>query len=164
MSQPHWLCPCLWRVCFPCPHCLGSRLLCWELSETSPVLYALPRSKPLRFRYSGSPQRRRLCWACVLCPSQVRAAQVGDQMFGKGGRCDLLPPTLSLPLSFLGVQPAHLLRWVLTVQNPKKSWLATKPACSFIDNASLGAAIAPFRLWLPSSACHWRGMSWSAAG
>ena len=41
-----------------------------------PVLPVPPRSKPLRFRHSGSPQRRRLGWACVLCPSQVRAAQV----------------------------------------------------------------------------------------
>ena len=126
VSQPHWLCPCSWRVCFPCPHCLGSRLLYRELSEASPVLYALPRSKLLRFRYSGSPQRHRFCWACVLCPSQVLAAQVGDQMFGEGGCCDLLPPP-SLPLGFLGVQLAHLLRRMLTVQNPKKSWLATKP-------------------------------------
>ena len=39
-------------------------------------LHAPPRSKPLRFRHSGSPQRCRLDWACVLCPSQVRAAQV----------------------------------------------------------------------------------------
>ena len=61
---------------FPCLHCLGSRLLFWELSEAGPGLCALPRSKPLRFRYLGSPQRRRLGWACVLCPSQVRAAQV----------------------------------------------------------------------------------------
>ena len=42
----------------------------------SPGLPVPPRSKPLRFRHSGSPQRRRLGWACVLCPSQVRAAQV----------------------------------------------------------------------------------------
>ena len=56
--------------------CSGSRLLCRELSEAGPGLYALPRSKPLRFRHSGSPQRRRLSWACILCPSQVRAAQV----------------------------------------------------------------------------------------
>ena len=61
------------HACLPC---LGSRLLCQELSEASPGLYALPRSKPLRFRHSGSPQRRRLGWACVLCPSQVQAAQV----------------------------------------------------------------------------------------
>ena len=63
-------------VRFPWLHCLGSRLLCRGLSEAGPGLYALPRSKPLRVRYLGSPQRRRLGWACVLCPSQVRAAQV----------------------------------------------------------------------------------------
>ena len=28
---------------------------------------------------SGSPQRHRFCWDCILCPSQVRVAQV----FGK---------------------------------------------------------------------------------
>ena len=75
VSQPHWVCPRSRRVCFPCLHCLGSRLLCQELSEAGPGLCALPRSKPLRFRYSGTPQRRRLCWACVLCPFQVQAAQ-----------------------------------------------------------------------------------------
>ena len=38
-------------------------------------LCALPRPKPLRFRFSGTPQRRRLGWACVLClprPEQLR--------------------------------------------------------------------------------------------
>ena len=50
---------------------LGSRLLCRELSKASPGLHAPPRSKPLSFRYWGSPQRRRLGWACVLCPFQV---------------------------------------------------------------------------------------------
>ena len=76
VSQPHWVCPSSQHLCFPCLHCLGSRLLCRELSEASPGLYALSRSKPLRFRYSGTPQRCRLGWACVLCPSQVGAAQV----------------------------------------------------------------------------------------
>ena len=116
VSRPHWVCPHSWRVCFPCLHCLGSRLLCWELSEVGAGLYALPRSKPLRFRYLGSPQRRRLSWACVLCPSQVRV----PQEFGKCGHCDLSPPP-SLLLSFLGVQSTHVLRQILTVQNPKKS-------------------------------------------
>ena len=60
----------------PCPHCSGSRLLCREPSEAGPGLHVPPRSKPLRFRHSGSPQRRRLGWACILGPSQVRAAQV----------------------------------------------------------------------------------------
>ena len=76
VSQPHWVCPHSRRVSFPCLHFLSSRLLCQELSEASPGLYALPRSKPLRFRYSGTPQRCRLSWDCVLYPSQVRATQV----------------------------------------------------------------------------------------
>ena len=59
-----------------CAHSSGSRLICWEPSEASPGLHAPPSPKLLRLRHSGSPQRRRLGWACVLCPSQVRAAQV----------------------------------------------------------------------------------------
>ena len=39
------------------------------------LVVVFPRSKPLRFRFSGVPQRHRLGWVCVLCPSQVRAAQ-----------------------------------------------------------------------------------------
>ena len=45
-----------------------------KLSKVGPGLRALPRS--FRFRFSGTPQRHRLGWACVLCPSQVQAAQV----------------------------------------------------------------------------------------
>ena len=136
VSQPHWVCPRSWHVCFPCLHCLGSRLLCQELSEAGPGLYALPRSKPLRFRYLASPRRCRIGWACVLCPSQVQAAQVT--------RCLASAVHATYCLSrpcrsgFLGVQLAHLLRRMSTVQNPKKSWLAMKPACSLVDDASLG--------------------------
>ena len=46
-----------------------------EVSKVGPGLRALLRSKTLRFRLFGTPQRHRLSWACVLCPSQVRAAQ-----------------------------------------------------------------------------------------
>ena len=66
----------------------------------------------------------------------------GDEVFGKHGRCDLSPP-LSLPLGFPGVQPMHLLRRMLTVQNPKKSWLAKKPVCSLVVNVSLGLLLPP---------------------
>ena len=76
VSRPHWVCPHRWGVCFPSLHCLGSRLLCRELSEVGPGFHARPRSKPLRFQFSGTSQRRRLGWACVLYPSPVRAAQV----------------------------------------------------------------------------------------
>ena len=40
-----------------------------ELSKAGPVLHALPRPKPLRFRFLGTPQRHRLGWVCVLCHS-----------------------------------------------------------------------------------------------
>ena len=76
VSRPHWVSPRSQGVCFPCLQCLGCRLLCQEPSGAGPGLCAPPRPKPLRFRHSDSPQRRRLRWACVLCPSQLRAAQV----------------------------------------------------------------------------------------
>ena len=120
------------------PHSSGSRFFHQEPSEAGPGLHAPPRSKPLRLRHSGSPQRCRLGWACVLCPSQVRAAQV----FGERGRCDLSPVPSLLP-SFLGVPPAPLLRRMVTVQSPKKSQLAKKPACSLVANVSLGLRL-PF--------------------
>ena len=73
VSQPHWACPSSRSVCPPCSHCSGSGLPCQERSEAGPGLYAPPRFKPLRFRHSGTPQKHRLGWACVLCPSQVMA-------------------------------------------------------------------------------------------
>ena len=97
-------------------HHSGSALLHRELSEAGPGLHAPPRSKPLRLWHSGSPQRCRLGWACVLCPSQVQVAQV----FGEHSRCDL-SPLLSVLLSFLGVQLTPLIRQMVTVWNPKKS-------------------------------------------
>ena len=144
VSRPHWVYPCSRRVCFPCPHCLASKLLCWELPEAGPGLYALPRSKPLRFRFSGTPQRHSLGWACVLCPSQVQAAQATGclvSVVSPGRECILSPPW-SQPLSFLDGSGRTRLRcdvclfwgvdlWLRpsqqmsTVQNPKKSWLAT---------------------------------------
>ena len=82
-----------------------------EPSKEGPGLRALPRSKPLRFRFSGTPQRHRLSWACVLCPSQVRAAQAtrcSESALSPGGRWVLSPPP-SQPPGFLGAQRAcHL--------------------------------------------------------
>ena len=49
----------------------------------------------------------------------------------------------SPPLGYLGVQLAHLLRQMLTIQTPKKFKLAKKPAYSFIDNVSLGLRLSP---------------------
>ena len=71
----HWACPSSCCMCFPGLNCSGSRVLCRALSKAGPAFCALPRSKPLRFRFSGTPQRHRFSWACVLRPFQVQAAQ-----------------------------------------------------------------------------------------
>ena len=105
----------------PCPHCSGSKLLHRELSEAGPRLHAPPKSKPLRFRYSGTPQRCRLGWACVLCPSQIRAAQVT--------RClaSTVAATYRLPC------PCHLVFWVYnrrTFDHPEsQEALVSNEAC-----------------------------------
>ena len=155
MSRPHWICPCSRHMCFASLHCSGSRLLCWEMSEAGPGLHALPRSKLLRFKFSGTPQRRRLGWACVFCPSQVRADQMTRCLASTIARSWRLHLIASPgPASrFSGLQGALLLRcamclfwgadlwlrpswWMSIVQNPKKSWLATKLACSLVEDAS----------------------------
>ena len=71
---PHWVCPAH-GVCFPRLHCSGSRLLSRERALGCMHLPDLSCSDSgflLRFRFSGTPQRCRLGWACVLslpCPS-----------------------------------------------------------------------------------------------
>ena len=112
-----------------------------EPSKGGPGLHALPRSKPLRFRFSGTSQRHRLSWDCVLCPSQVQAARATRWLESTpfpAGRCILSPPP-SQSLGFLVhsrsavsgvpcVSSDLWLRpswWMSTVQDPRKAWLAT---------------------------------------
>ena len=79
-----------------------------ELSEAGPGLHAVPRSKLLRFRFSGTLQRCRLGWAFWHFVPFPGPSSSGDQVLGKHGHCDSpLPP--SLLLSFLGVQLVRLL-------------------------------------------------------
>ena len=140
MIQPHWVCPHSWRVCFPSIHCSDSRLLCWELSDVGPGLHAVPRSKLLGFRFSGTPQGLRLGWACVLCPSQVRAAQVTRSLVHVVTPVESCGIPFTVPASrFSGCtmgmpsQVCHVClfwgadlwlppsRQMSTIQNPKKS-------------------------------------------
>ena len=105
---------------------------------------ALPRSKSLRFRFSGTPQRCRLSWVYVLCSSQVRAAQATRCLasaLSPGGAVGLITSS-SQPLGFLSAHWEHCLRcamcllwaddlwlrpswWMSTVQDPRKTLFAT---------------------------------------
>ena len=58
--------PQLMAVCaFPVYTAQATGCSVGELPKASPGLRALPRSTPLRFRFSGTPQEHRLGWVCV---------------------------------------------------------------------------------------------------
>ena len=141
-----------------------------ELSKACPGLCALPRSKPLMFRFSGTPQKDRLSWVCVLCPSQVWAAQVTKCLvstLSPGGPCVLSPPR-SQPLDFLGAVGAlsqvccvsPLGSWSLTVtlladfncpgsqEDLISNW---EPAHSLVKDAISEVEIAPCLLALAAT-------------
>ena len=66
---PHWVCPSSQQCVLS-----GSTLLGLQ-GVLQGIVQSGPRSKPLRFMLSGTPQGHRLGWACVLYVSQVGAAQ-----------------------------------------------------------------------------------------
>ena len=70
------------------------------LQGTGPELCALPRPKPLRFRFSGTPQKHRRDWTCVLClphPSSSGSQELdGRTVPGCGAPYPLRGPSLSL--------------------------------------------------------------------
>ena len=123
---------------------------------------ALSRSKPLRFRFSSTPPRCKLSWACNLCPSQVRTAQVtkclaiavtprwavhlttspipaaqfSECTRGAPSQVCCVPSSMTLPAD---------------VNRPEsQELLVSNGACFQFGRGCLsGAAIVPFRLWLP---------------
>ena len=149
-----------------------------------PGLRALPRSMPLRFRFSDTPQRHRLSWACVLCPSQVRAAQVTRCLVSThspGAMCLITSPVPAAWFPGCAAAPqvcyvSLLGSWSLAatllmdVNRPGSQedlvsdW---EPAHSLVGDAVSGAEFAPFLLALAGAClppCLWQGMSRSAAG
>ena len=139
-----------------------------ELSEVGPGLHALPRSKPLRFRFSGTPQRHRLSWACILCPSQVQAAQVTRCLASalSPGAVRLITSLVpaarfpgwqqACPSQKCRVSPLESYLWLrptlrADVSRPESQEILVSrqgPACSLVEDAVSGAEIAPFWLQL----------------
>ena len=76
------------------------------LQGVGPELLALPRPKPLRFRFSGPPQRRRLGWGAdwvgpAFCAFPTRAAQAARRLTSalSPGAVRLLPSTVPASVS-----------------------------------------------------------------
>ena len=158
-----------------------------ELSKADPGFRALPRSRLLRFRFSGTPQRRRLGWAWVSCPSQVWAAQVTRCLastLSPGGQCILITSlvpaiwfpgcTMRAPSQVCCVSPLGIDLWLRpswqmsTAQDPRKTWVATESLLTvWWRMLSLGLRLPlDFWLWLSPTclSASSRGMGWSAAG
>ena len=105
---PHWICPSSRQHVL-----LGSTLLRLQgaLQGYCPKWAFLFGHFPdlscsVRFSFLGTPQRHRLSWACILCPSQVQAAQVTRCLvsaLSQVGGCLLSPPP-SQPFCYLGAQ------------------------------------------------------------
>ena len=142
---------------------------------------------PLRFRFSGTPQRHRLGWACVVLPFRCLSSS-GDQLLGErtvpGGRSILITSpvpaaqfpgcTTKAPSLVCYVFPLGSWSQVLTlladVNHPGSqedlvsNW---EPAHSLVEDASLWAEISPYLLAL-AVAClppclWWKGRGLYAA-
>ena len=147
-----------------------------ELSKAGPGLRALSRPKLLRFRFSGTPQRRRAGGACVLCPSQVWAAQATRCLvsaLSPGGWCVLSPPwahrcTAGALSQECRVSP--LGSWSLAVTlladvnrpGPQEDLVSNwEPAHSWVEDAISGAKFAPRWLWLSPTCLSASGRRWA---
>ena len=93
-----------------------------ELSKVGLGLPALLRSKPLWFRFSGTPQRHRLGWACILCPPQVLGAQAI--------RCLVSTRSQAVRLNHLPIPSCSV------------SWVSCKRAVSGVPCVSSGELIS----------------------
>ena len=141
-----------------------------KLSKVGPAFHALPSSTPLRFRFLGTPQRHKLSWTCVLCLSQVWAAQatrclVSTLSTVTGYLITSLVPATRFPgyTAWVSSQVYHvssLESWSLAVtllvyvncpgsqEDLVRNW---KPVCSLVGDAVSGAEFSGFRLWLQST-------------
>ena len=154
----------------------------WEVSKAGPGLCALPSSTLLRFRFLGTSQRHRLGWACILCPSQVWAAQVTRCLvsaLSPGGAVRLITSPISTA-QFPGCAVGALSQ-VCRV-SPLGSWsLAATllvdvncpgsqedlvsnwgPAHSLVEDAISWAEIAPHWLWLSPACLSASGAGWAS--
>ena len=113
---PPWVCPTHGTGAFPVYTAQAPGCPAGELSKVGPGLRALPRSKLLRFRFSGPPHGHRLGWAafCALPSSEQlrRPAAWWVHCPRWALRLNHLPgshPPVSLPpvRGWAGLQPAN---------------------------------------------------------
>ena len=167
-SRPHWVWPAHGVCAFPvytaqAPGCSAWNCLRWALD----CVHFPGLSHSGSGCFSGTPQRLRLGWTCLLCPSSVRAAQASRGLAST--------VTLRCGASFHLLHPSHSVSWVAAgvpvsgmpcvssgeltpvatlsadVNHPESQEVLVgkwEPACSFVEDAPLG-----LRLPLSGSGC-----------
>ena len=146
---PHWVCPHSWCV-LSALHCSGSKLLYMEQALCCE-----------RFQFSGTPQKCRLGWACVLClpcPSSSGRQELHEcTLPGCGGPSPLRGPGSGAPCVCSGE--------LASSRNPpgrcqpfrisESLWLETGSLFAVWSGCHLWSRVCPFPL-LPAS-CLQRG-------
>ena len=151
------------------------------LSKVGPGFHALPKSKPFRFRFSGTPQRHKLSWACILCPSQVLAGQVTRCLVrahppssvhlitspipaAQFPGCAVGVPSQVCCVSLLGSWSlaATLLADVKHPGSQEDLVSNWEPAHSLVGDAVSGAEFAPFWLWLSPASLPASSRGWAS--
>ena len=147
--RPHWVCPAHGLCAFP----VTLLRVQAALLGAGPELRALPRPKPLRFRFSGTPQRCRLRWACVLCLPGLSSSGRQELDECTCSRCRVPYPLRGPSLSFQLVQCSSCLSWgadlclrpsrqMSTIQNLRKCLVRNwKPVCSLVGDSVSGAEL-----------------------
>ena len=127
-----------------------------SLQGVGPKLRALPRPNALRFSFSGTPQRSRLGWACILClshPSSSDSEKLDKHTLpGCSAPYSLCGPSL-FPVCWSGVSFVSSNDLISGCKPPGgcqpsrisgNLWLETgKPVCSLVGNVISAAMFAP---------------------
>ena len=151
------------------------------------TLYRRQGSRPSPWKRNAKKQNGclgrtyRLGWACVLCPSQVRAAQVTKCLVSTLPRCAVRLIASPVPAAWFPGCTAGAPSQVCCV-SPLGSWsLATtllvdvncpasqenlvsnwEPAHSLVEDVVSGAEIAPFQLWWPPTCLSTSSRAWAS--
>ena len=96
------LSPLMVCVCFPIYTAQALGCSAGELSKVGPGLRALPMSKPLRFRFLGTPQRHSVGPVFCALPRSEQLRRPGAwRAVSPGGECILSPPRSSRSVSWV---------------------------------------------------------------
>ena len=133
----------------------GSRVLHKGTDSVGPVFCALPRSEQLRQPGAWWARSPQVAW-CFLWPPPSQPLGFLGARWERHLRCALC----LLWGADLRLRPSS---WMSTVQDPRKTWLATGGLLSLVEDALSGAKMPPsLWLWLSPACLSASGGGWAS--